>query len=1193
MSNFFVLGVSILALTVSVWANNPKNIDLPLVSESSSANQTDQAPIRLQAIRLIANSTGPITPRFIYKGVVDSAAEELVDNPADFSQLINGSSLSSVSPNDGGQFYVSQGGGTDAPLSRMLRRIQNIRSTMIEIRFGNDDVGLAGDLFINGVGIYQIPFTVWDLNGTPDNTSDDIQLIVVTYNLMGDPNTWGIRNENPSSWLLNPAKESDWIYLFYPATSYADFQAAYITQQQSGQPANFYDTLLGPEVLSRITINSLDANPLTTLNNLNGLPRPKAGTTIRWTFQIDPPVTVLSPNGGEDWNEGKFYPIRWQTNDFYNITRIKLSYSIDNGVSYTIISDSTENDGLFVWQVPGTPSTQALIKANAYASGVLVGEDISDDTFIVRDIDIYVHRTGTMAHTIRNNGIYGSYSGTVSPDEPSLEFPENSGHHHVYLQNILIGTINPSGDTLAILTWDNDDFYPVTQINKFVRADYTETASICRDKIGIGTEMETRTFAFANHSFIIFFHKIYNIGSVNYPNVYVGAFADFDINGYSENLCGYDAANRLGYMFDATGGWSSYAAIRLMDSDPLAFRRAGSVTGNIDFSVADIFKALAIPGIDDPSTDPAEDYRVFESAGPFSLNQNDTIRFAYAVISENGLTNLTSASQQAQSIWNGPTINSSSVSEITEASASLNATINPNYLETNVFFEYGETADYGQMMPAGNNPLSGSSPVSVSVHLTNLSPGKNYHWRVVVVNPVKVIFENDQTFSTLEYPQNINIAQTFSFPEYTDINQYQSQDYRLIGFPGNYNGSISNLLPGEQGKDWEVYWDNGENSSDPNNYLVKFNGGANFLCSTGKAFWVIYKGNWQVSSLQINSAPLNSTQAAEISLHAGWNLITNPFDSTISWPDIQNINGITEPIYNFDENFNMSVSFNPYTGYYFYNDPNQQKSVLKIPYSLTSPNPNLPPKIDPALWRIGIRLISGPHRDNTFSIGVAPNAKAQLDALDYRKPRSIGNTPQLIMSRPDWTDYYSIFATDIRPEFDEIETWEFEVHADKQELIDLKFDGIGNIPGKFSVILVDQNSTSSINLRENQSYKFLPVTKVSQFKVIVGTQNKVEQHIRSLLPTTFSLGNNYPNPFNSSTTIPLAVPTPSEVSLTVFNVIGQKISTIYQGKLNSGRYWFNWQGRDTYHRIVPSGIYLIELKTEAGIYLVNKMILMK
>lgn len=85
---------------------------------------------------------------------------------------------------------------------------------------------------------------------------------------------------------------------------------------------------------------------------------------------------------------------------------------------------------------------------------------------------------------------------------------------------------------------------------------------------------------------------------------------------------------------------------------------------------------------------------------------------------------------------------------------------------------------------------------------------------------------------------------------------------------------------------------------------------------------------------------------------------------------------------------------------------------------------------------------------------------------------------------------------------------------------------------------------------------------------------------------------NYPNPFNTETTITFSLAEEKDVSLEVFNSRGQMVATLVNRKLSSGNHQVVWNGRDDDNRPLSSGIYLYRIK--AGSYnKTNKMILLK
>lgn len=94
-------------------------------------------------------------------------------------------------------------------------------------------------------------------------------------------------------------------------------------------------------------------------------------------------------------------------------------------------------------------------------------------------------------------------------------------------------------------------------------------------------------------------------------------------------------------------------------------------------------------------------------------------------------------------------------------------------------------------------------------------------------------------------------------------------------------------------------------------------------------------------------------------------------------------------------------------------------------------------------------------------------------------------------------------------------------------------------------------------------------------------------NLSSEIPGKYSLEQNYPNPFNPVTNISYRIPKSSKVSLKVYDIKGQFISTLYEGNQNSGIYLTQFDGSN-----LASGVYLYKL--EAGDYKeVRKMTMIK
>ncbi|NIT55318.1 MAG: T9SS type A sorting domain-containing protein, partial [Aliifodinibius sp.] len=76
----------------------------------------------------------------------------------------------------------------------------------------------------------------------------------------------------------------------------------------------------------------------------------------------------------------------------------------------------------------------------------------------------------------------------------------------------------------------------------------------------------------------------------------------------------------------------------------------------------------------------------------------------------------------------------------------------------------------------------------------------------------------------------------------------------------------------------------------------------------------------------------------------------------------------------------------------------------------------------------------------------------------------------------------------------------------------------------------------------------------------------------------FVLYQNYPNPFNPETVISYQLPVASDVELSVYNILGQKVRTLVKGRQSAGRHEVTWDGRDDGGVKVSSGVYVYQLK---------------
>jgi hypothetical protein len=100
----------------------------------------------------------------------------------------------------------------------------------------------------------------------------------------------------------------------------------------------------------------------------------------------------------------------------------------------------------------------------------------------------------------------------------------------------------------------------------------------------------------------------------------------------------------------------------------------------------------------------------------------------------------------------------------------------------------------------------------------------------------------------------------------------------------------------------------------------------------------------------------------------------------------------------------------------------------------------------------------------------------------------------------------------------------------------------------------------------------------------------IEKEDHSAAIHQFELLQNYPNPFNSETSIAFSLSGSDYISLKIYNIIGEQICTLAEGRKPAGDYSVRWDGRNDSGETVASGIYLVRLQTSTEIS-IRKMLL--
>jgi hypothetical protein len=154
--------------------------------------------------------------------------------------------------------------------------------------------------------------------------------------------------------------------------------------------------------------------------------------------------------------------------------------------------------------------------------------------------------------------------------------------------------------------------------------------------------------------------------------------------------------------------------------------------------------------------------------------------------------------------------------------------------------------------------------------------------------------------------------------------------------------------------------------------------------------------------------------------------------------------------------------------------------------------------------------------------------------------------------------------------------------AIQKKLVDGEWQDIGFVSGAGTSTEI-HNYTFQDNLSETGVILYR--LKQIDFDGAYSYSQEIKVDINEL--NDFNLNQNYPNPFNPSTTISFSIPKATNVTLTIFNQIGEKVDEIINNNLEAGFYNLSWNASK-----YSSGNYFYELKTDEY-KTVRKMTLLK
>tara|TARA_B100001250_G_scaffold411709_1_gene440984 strand:- start:196 stop:2010 length:1815 start_codon:yes stop_codon:yes gene_type:complete len=439
--------------------------------------------------------------------------------------------------------------------------------------------------------------------------------------------------------------------------------------------------------------------------------------------------------------------------------------------------------------------------------------------------------------------------------------------------------------------------------------------------------------------------------------------------------------------------------------------------------------------------------------------------------------------------------------------------------------------------------------------------------------------ESQKLTPTVKYGENelTTLIENSIYP-----NGIPTEKWRMLSFPGDLdNPLIKN--PKDDGHIFYV-WD-----LDDSTWIVPDS------IYPGNAYWFkhIYEDPVPFSSDSGTAIPLESYT---INLKNGWNMVGSPFAFPV---EVSADPSEVSALYFFSDSTNRDgwvakeYRMNPWAGYAIHTNV-ESASIELLPFPEERQESNAGRLADEG-WTISLSAETDRYIDKTGKIGRDKKALNEKDDMDTPRLPSVGEGLSVAVSIDNGSTYN--YASDIRSTDEQNGVWNVSIFSSKNlEAVKIMAFDEGSFPSDIIVSVLDiqtrkiyRNALSSpiiINDRLNLGY---------ELKFVIGDEFYVESmllEILSQIPSEFVLGKNYPNPFNPITKLDYLLPRRSDVSIRIYNMLGQEIITLLDQEQSYGKYSILWNGLDWSGKQVASGVYFTELKA-GNVRRVTKMLLMK
>jgi len=346
----------------------------------------------------------------------------------------------------------------------------------------------------------------------------------------------------------------------------------------------------------------------------------------------------------------------------------------------------------------------------------------------------------------------------------------------------------------------------------------------------------------------------------------------------------------------------------------------------------------------------------------------------------------------------------------------------------------------------------------------------------------------------------------------------------------------------------------------------------------GRAYWFKHKYDEPVIFSNKDttgySIPL---EPYEIKLHQGANMVGSPFPFPVRAELSEGVDGPYKYGSDLKEGWADTNVFEPWAGYAV-DSPSDSGKITFYPIQDTT----IAARTANSGWRLNLNLSSNSSFDRTSAIGRCDACEENVDMNDMRLLPSL--TQRVFISLDIINDGQFDYSKDLRSTSEFNGVWNMRVNRPNAEgTLTLKGAYENDRPNDLVLMIVNVSTREVLKNFPLESFELSNMnSEFNDFKIISGEEAYVLSMVDEILnsiPTEFSLGQNYPNPFNPVTKMDISLPITGDVTLVIYNILGQKVRTLFSGELNYGYHTMQWNGLDDQGLRVSSGVYFSEFRS--------------